>query len=334
MSAHRLLATLPLLWLALSPAAVAQILQPLPGNLIASVNEFTGSSGAPRYLAEYTTTGIRRQRFPSVPQPGGTGPTTEFLRDVLHGPGNAVYVYNGTFNTTLTRLDLQTGSYTQQTIAGFSTVNNLTFGGLAQMGQYVFATDMQTFNAGGEPQGIIRFDTLGGAPIRFAETIQPSDLNMGADGFLYALNGAGSPNPQVFRYDPNTFALQAVVPILFEDNRAVAVTADGSIFIATGNGMIRRYSSTGALQLSLQVSNAFFGDIDISADGRIALGTAGSGEIVLTDTTLTSFTRFRATDSTSGGNVFVAWAQVPEPSTYALSVLGLASLIAVARRRR
>ncbi len=291
----------------------------LPGNLAASVNEFTGSSSAPRYLAEYTTAGVRRQTFPSVPQPGGTTPTTNTVRDLTFGPGNALYLYNGTFSPTLTRLDIGTNAYTQQTLAGFSTINNTTYGGLSQLGQYVFATDQQTFSNGGEPQGVVRFDTLGGPAVRFATTIQPNDLNVGPDGILYALDGAASPNPGVYKFNLSTLAPLGVVPTLFEDTRAVDVAFDGSIFTATSGGMIRHYSPTGTLLDSLTVPNAFFGDLDIADDGRIALGTAQSGEIVLTDLALDSFIRFRATTSTSGGSVFVAWvpvpAAVPEPGT-------------------
>src|SRR5258707_28432 len=73
---------------------------------------------------------------------------------------------------------------------------------------------------------------------------------------------------------------------------------------------------------TLSVFGAQFSDIDISPDGKIALGTGFNGEVVVTDLALDSFTRFRVTD-TDGINTFVAWATpVPEPSTLTLLVLG------------
>lgn len=305
----------------------------LLGDLAASVNEFTGSSTAPRYLAEYTTAGVQRQMFPAVPQPGGSGPTTDTLRDLTVGPGNALYLYNGTFTPTLTRLDLVSNTYSQQSFAGFSTINNGTFGGLSNRGPYVFATDQQTFGGtGGEPQGILRFDTTGGPTVRFATNIGPSDLNIGLDGLLYALDGNGSPNPFFYKFDPISLTPLGVIPIQFEDNRAIAVALDGTVYVATSSGVIRRYSAGGTLLNSLTVPGAFFGDIDINPDGRIALGTAQSGEIVLTNLSLTSFTRFRATASTSGGSVFVSWVlPVPEPGT---ALFGCSLLGVIASRRR
>lgn len=296
------------------------------GNLIASVNEFTGSVAAPTYLAEYTTSGARVQILASVPQPGGTAPTTDQARDLVLGPGNAIHLYNGTFDPHLARLDLGTLAWTQQTFAGWSTVNNISYGGLGALGRYVFATDMQTAG-GGAPAGVVRFDTGGGPTVRFAGTIQPIDLYVGPDGVLYALAGA------VHKYDPISLASLGTVPIGSGDNRAVAVAADGSIFIARWDGRIDRYSPTGALLDSLTVSGAHFADLDINPDGRLALGTGFDGEIVLTDLALDTFSRFRATNSTLGGEVFVAWI-VPEPATPLLLGAALAAIVLLSRSSR
>jgi hypothetical protein len=315
-------------WLFLGLAHSSPLTQ---GNLIASVNEFTGSSSAPTYVAEYTMTGTRVQILANVPQPGSTGPTTEEARDLILGPGNAIHLYNGTFSPYLARLDLNTLAWTQQTFAGWSTVNNLSYGGLARLGQYVFATDMNT--GGGAPAGVVRFDTGGGPTVRFAGTIEPIDLNMGPSAVLYTLPGASSPNDTVAKYDANTLASLGTVTIQFDDNRALAVASDGSIFVATWGGVIRRYSAAGSLLDSLTVPGANFADIDINAAGQIALGTGFEGDIILTDLALDAFTRFRATDSTLGGEVFVAWVEpqaVPAPRSG--SLLALAFMVLVAYR--
>ena len=322
-------------WIPLGSAEGAPI---MPGNLIATVNEFTGSSPAPTYVAEYSPSGVRVQILANVPAPGGSGPTSDEARDLVVGPGNAIYVYNGTFDPFLARLDGGSSTWTQQTFAGWSTVNNLTFGGLARLDEFLYATDMRTFGPGDEPSGIVRFDTAGGPTVRFAETIEPIDVTIGADRVVYALPGAGLPNDTIFRFDATSLAALGTVPIQFADNRALAVAADGSIFVASFDGAIRRYSPTGILVDSLTVPGAHFADIDIDPSGRIALGTGFDGEIVLTDLALDVFNRFRATESTFGGEVFVSWvpqpAVVPEPSCGALLALGLIVLSGHLRKRR
>jgi hypothetical protein len=287
------------------------------GNLIASVNEFTGSSTAPTYVAEYTVAGTRVQTLANVPPPGGgAGPTTEQARDLVLGPGNVVAVYNGTFDPNLAQLDLTAVTWNQQTFPGWSTVNNISYGGLAKSGQYIYASDMVTFGVGDTPQGVVRFDTLGGPTVRFAETTEPIDIYVSPDNVLYTLGGGG-----VQKFDPITMALLGSVPISFGDARAIGVAADGTIFIANWGGQIGRFNQAGTLIDNL-TPGGNFADIDIDPTGKIALGTAFSGEIVLTDLSLDAATRFRATDSTSGGEVFVAW--VPEPGATALSLLALA----------
>ncbi len=299
----------------------------MPGDLVASVNEFTGSEGAPIYAAEYTVTGTRTQIIFNGPD--RMEPDRE-IRDLLVGPGNAIYLYSGTGSPWLLRHDLGSGTETQQTFAGWSTINNATFGGLAQFGQYIYATDQQTFGDG-TPRGIVRFDTLGGTPVRFANFIGPSDLNIGLDGTLYALHGENTVNDAVFKFDPITMAFLGTIPIQQGDNRAVAAYYDGSIFVADADGLIRHYSPTGVLLGSLQVGSTFFSDIDISQSGKIALGTGGAGEIVLTDISLTSATSFSVT-SRDSGNVFVAWVPVPEPTSTALIALALGLVFSVRKR--
>jgi hypothetical protein len=288
-----------------------------PGNLIVSVNDFTGAPSPPTYIAEYTTTGTRVQTLASVPEPGGTGPTADWARDLILGPGNAVHLYNGTFDPYLARLDLGTATWAQQTVAGWSTQNDISFGGLDRLGQYVYATDMETADPGA-PRGVVRFDTAGGPSVRFAETSDPIDLDIGPDGSLYALHLALS--KEIHKYDPMTFASLGTVSLDNEDNRALGVAADGSIFVATWEGKIKRFSATGDLLDSLSLPSVTnFTDLNISPTGQIALGTRFAGDIVLTDLSLDSYSRFHVTDTTYG-DVFVDWVNepVPEPSSLAL----------------
>src|SRR5262245_23111538 len=129
------------------------------GNLLVSVY---GPSPQNQFR-EYTPAGglIRSVNIPQVP--GATG--WDEARHLVIDPAGKVSVYNGTFNPYLATYDPNAGSWSQTTYSGWSTVNNVSYGGLARFGSYIFATDMNT--GGGAPNGIVRFDTSGGATTRF-----------------------------------------------------------------------------------------------------------------------------------------------------------------------
>ncbi len=244
------------------------------------------------------------------------------------GPDNAIYVYHGTGSPVLERLDLETTTWTQQTFPGWSTTKTAP-AGLGQLGPYVFATDMDS------PGGVVRFDITGGPAVRFAETIQPLDLSIGPENVLYALDGRAALNDTVFKFDALTLEALGSVPILpiqSGTNNALAVALDGSIFVANG-GAISRYSPDGELLASLLVPNAKFKDLDIDSYGRIALGSLGLAEVVLTDLSLDTYTRFRVSVEPGGRatEVYVAWAPVPEPGALYVC-LGLLTVCALRRR--
>ena len=148
------------------------------------------------------------------------------------------------------------------------------------------------------------------------------------------MNGGGSPRDTVFKFDARTFADLGSIPVVFDDHRAIGVWTDGSIFLATWDGVIRRYSAAGALLDSLTVSGANFSDLDIAADGTIALGTGFDGDVVITDLSLDTFDRFQVTDSEVGGDVFVAWVAPPIPEPMSLAVLSLGGLVLFQRRSK
>jgi hypothetical protein len=302
------------------------------GNLIVTVNEFTGSTNAPRWIREYTPGGGRIQTFPRVPTPTGSTDPTDTARDLLRGLDGAIYLYNGTFTPTLSRLDVGSSTWTQTPIAGWSTANNGTFGGIDQMGAQLFLSDM---NTGGAPeQGIVRLDLATAASDRIALGIGPNDFDIGANGILYALDGRSSPRSTIYRFDPITGASLGTVTVPFLDYRGIAAGPDGSFYLTTSSGLVAHHSATGALIRSLTVAGEFLSDIDLDPRGRIAIGTGGSGNVVITDAALSGFTKFRATDSTTGGSTFVAWVTpVPEPGT-ALFGAAIMALCCVTRSRR
>lgn len=303
-------------------------------RLFASVNEFTGSTNAPRFVAEIDTTTQTAAVLFNVPVPPNNSFSFDTARDLVVDQFGNVLLYNGTFTPSLLSGNAADGIVSQSQSPEFSSISNGTFGGIARAGDFVFLADQST---GGSPgQGILRIDLTDNSFTRFASTIEPNDLNVSPDGVVFALNGAGSPRNSVFLYDLQSLALTSQVPVAFDDHRAVAGLGDGTFFTATSGGDIFHYDSNGTLLNSLNVNGAFFSDIDIATDGQIALGTAQDGEVVLTTTSLDSFSRFRITESTFGGNTFVAFATdfsvVPEPSS-SLFMLAIGTCLITRRRK-
>ncbi len=307
------------------------------GNLVVTINEFTGSINAPSYVAEYTTSGSRVQTFANLPEPGGTADTTDQVRDLVVG-ADGLYVYNGTFDPTIATLDPTdlTPTWTQPlSFAEWSTVNNISYGGLQLYNNQLFATDMDT--VGGSAKGVVRFDLAGGSTIRFGTAnTNPRDLNLDPAGNLYALTDR-SVELEVF--DSQTGAFDREINLAVgSDYRAIDVAADGSIFAANWSGDINRFTNSGVLLDSINVAAANFSDLDINdLTGEIALGTGFDGDVVLTDLTLDSFTRFSVTDSPLGGDTFVSFVNasaVPEPSSLGLLLVAFAAAGFQWHRRR
>jgi hypothetical protein len=307
------------IWTALVSAHAATT--PVPGDLVVSMTEFTGHTPTPTYIAEFNPAGYRVQTFDNVPMGGGTGVTMEPARDLVYGPGNAIYLYNGTFPPYLSRFDIAGGTWTHQTFTNWNASGE---GALTRLGQYIYAAD------GIAPSGVVRFDTSGGPTVRFAQSFEPQDINIGPDGILYLLAGNGAPRNVIHKFDPITFASLGDVPVLAgDDHRALAVSPDGSILLAGGDSYIYRFSASGALMDYLFVLNNHFIDIDIDPNGRVALGTT-EGFIVLTDLALDSYSKIQVSEFARSGNVFVNW--VPEPSIVSLALVGILAIV-VARKK-
>jgi hypothetical protein len=238
-----------------SPARPARRSRPLPERL----EDRLIPSATSLYVATQTATadGSLFKEF----TPNGTfirsesipiGGASEHARDLAFN-GRQPLVYNGTFTPQLSAYDPAAGTWSDTAgPAGWSTLNNLTYGGLAVAGGFAFATDMST--PGGEENGIVRFDLGAGASDRFATDFQPIDVAAGLDGKLYALATGG-----VLRvYDPssltllNTVTLPATVPVagaqLAQDYRAVAVDANGLIYTADWGRVVARFSAAGVFQ--------------------------------------------------------------------------------------
>jgi hypothetical protein len=247
-----------------------------PGNVLITQDD---------EVVECTTSGTVIQSFP-VPYGGGERPVTESARDVVVGADGRAHVYNGTFEPFLSTLDPMTSSWSHEMYPAWSTVNNITFGGIAVFQASVFATDMGT---SGDPSahGIIRFDLGTDAAMRFATENEFIDVTLGLDGLLYGLEEF---EETVEIYDPAT--LEHVKTIeLGAECRGLAVNASGEIFGVSLDGNLYRFAPTGAVLATVPSGTSGLTDIDVDANGRIIIG-ADSGEVIQTDETLGATSSF------------------------------------------
>jgi hypothetical protein len=233
--------------------------QPLtPGNLLVS-NLGAGT------LSEYTSAGVFVRSFAFPDFEGGF----HDLRDIAVSSNGNVQAFNGTFTPQLTTLVPTGPTFTSQPFTGWSTINNISYGGIGNFGSATFVTDMATASPGG-PQGIVRFGN-GGSPVRFASTNDYQDLTVGGDGLIYALRG-GAPSFNVDVFDPNTLGLVRSIPLdaslVSADVRGLAVSSAGSMFAAAWNGTVYAMNSSGTITNSRVTGFSNLTDIDLDNADR------------------------------------------------------------------
>ncbi|HEX3152509.1 MAG TPA: hypothetical protein VHR66_30830, partial [Gemmataceae bacterium] len=206
--------------------------------------------------------------------PDGTlvGQITPLLndpRDVVVSPNGDIQVFDGTFSPQLETYHPATGTWSSRTTTGWSTVNNLSYGGIAAYGDYVFVTDMQTAYETPPFNGIIRFNMVDGSVDRFATGHDFIAMALGLDGYLYAMGGQTGMGNNIYKYDVNTMAFLGtfLAPVL--DGRGVAVGANGDYYVSDWGNTVNRYDSAGNL---IRSQNAGNGAVDVSTDGQIISG--------------------------------------------------------------
>ena len=289
-----------------------------PGNVIVT------SGGQ---LIEYTPSGTVVQTI-TIPTGGGDGGAG--ARDLMVDKNGNVQIYNGTFSPLLTQYNSVANTFSHQ--AGvFSTVNNLTYGGLYAWGDYVFVTDMNTNGSAGA--GLVRYNLTGGTPVVFGSGLDYIDVTVGRDGTLYGLrntgiNGGGF---DVDKFNPTTGQSLGSV-LVGNEFRAMAVDANGDFYtVDLFNGIIH-YNSSGQVVKTLADTVGGLGDIDLDANGNLVMASH-SGAVVFTTTALTGETGFNHRNITAYN--FVTWADpslaVPEPSSAAVMLIGAC---AIGRRHR
>ncbi|VTR96211.1 na-ca exchanger integrin-beta4 : Na-Ca exchanger/integrin-beta4 OS=Trichodesmium erythraeum (strain IMS101) GN=Tery_1772 PE=4 SV=1: Calx-beta: Calx-beta: Calx-beta: Calx-beta: Calx-beta: Calx-beta: PKD: PKD: HemolysinCabind: HemolysinCabind [Gemmata massiliana] len=289
-----------------------------PNSLLISTEG--GNAGYGGLLYEYTRTGTRL-RAVSIPDGAQPNQPLEYARDVVFDPTTgAARVFNGSNDAYLSTFDPSDPSWTHRTVAGWNTTIDgvsaplpLT-GGIAVYRNYVFATDMSA--ALGQPdyaKGILRYNGLTGGWERFADYNSPLanftfiDLTIGLDGKLYALSGSSSGGNTVAVFDPETMVLERFINLprtvpgtTGASFRAIAVDAQGRIFAGSTVNTLVRFSAAGVVEASLSLfgpsPNGGTGapmDVDVAADGTVAVGTTG-GYVAVTNTALQAPTYFQA----------------------------------------
>jgi PKD repeat protein len=271
----------------------------------------TANASGQQLFKQYSATGGLLNSV-NIPQPPG-GPAT--ARDLVADANGKVYVYNGTFSPSLATYG--GAGWTQQTYPGWDTVNNISYGGIGQFQNYVFATDMMV---NGDPRGIVRFNTTDGSVTRFATNLDFIDLNVGLDGKVYGLLSGGA----VFVYDPVSMAAIRNFPLqASNDYRGLAVNAAGDIFTANWNNSVSHFNGSGVFLGTLNLTGpgdgTAFGnpmDIDVAPDGStLAVGTR-TGQVVQMTSAFANVRYFRTWSGTGPQNpCFVSFAtwEVPPP---------------------
>jgi hypothetical protein len=278
----------------------------------------------PSTVTEYTLSGSAIQSFSFPDFQNGF----RELRDIAVDVDGTVQGFNGTFTPQLSMLVPSTGTITSRPFAGWSTASNDTYGGIGIFGTGVFVTDMAT--AGASEKGIVRFSTSGDPTVRFASR-DYSDLTIGGDGLLYAIDDENNGHIDVYNPRNNGFVrtITTANVIASSNMRGIAVSSNGTLYIAAFGGTVFAADSSGAVINSRITGFNQLADIDLDNQGRLVVSNA-SGTVILTDTTLASQTSFTSTQFTTVHVAFTSPLIVPEPAQ--LLLLGL-SCIGAARSR-
>src|SRR5579883_562281 len=112
-----------------------------PGDIIVSASNFVGQDRD--QLLEFTRAGGLVQSMP-VSYVGNSRPLGEDMRGVSVGQDGQAYIYNGTFDPTLTSIDPVQKSTTTYLGATFDSTSTVYAGKVATYSHYAFTTDENT----------------------------------------------------------------------------------------------------------------------------------------------------------------------------------------------
>ena len=240
-------------------------------------------------------------------------------RDLIVNRAGQIQLYNGTFDPYLSTYSPNSDSWSHRTHAGWSTINNGTYGGIAQFNNRVFVTNMST--AGNPSSGLVVLDNSSGNSFEIASGIQATDVTLGLDNSLWVLGGSDL----VVEFDPLTLEQGRTVSLaaaIGNDIRSIAVDGEGNFYAGDFGGTISRLDSEGNLLDSLSPGAGSIYDVDVSDTGFLAFGTRLEGAW-LTNTDLDPATQIES-DRWSSFVTFVRPVTIPEPtSTAVLVAVGL-----------
>ncbi len=287
--------------------------KPFDGTTVASLNSGTGTLTNGNFLvsdqvvSNQTTQGRIREFTPAgVLVQTYIVPASSPSSIIVDSSGN-LDIYDQ--SPSLITLNTATGTIiANTTFTGWGDFN----GGLAlaAYGNHVFAVDG---GANAPMNGIIDFDIHDFSAELMGDAATSKhgvyiNVAVGQNGLLYALYPGGSPGgSNVDIYDPRTLSLVRSINLAIVGMRSIAVDSNGEIFaIAISDPNIYEFDANGATIKTVNSGNHGYANININKQGRL-IASAG-GTIVLTDTSLSSFTTI-TTDTNSG--TFVAWVEAP-----------------------
>lgn len=123
------------------------------GNLLVASSPFDQTPT----LSEYSIGGALVQST-AVPNP--TGVSTELPRDIVLDRAGKAQVYNGTFDPRLSTYDPVADTWSQTKLPLWSSGNNVSYGGLAALNEFVIATDMRVRSELSDARGLVRFNVF------------------------------------------------------------------------------------------------------------------------------------------------------------------------------
>ncbi|WP_105213089.1 hypothetical protein [Pseudoalteromonas sp. T1lg22] len=271
----------------ISTLALLTVAAPAMSNQVFQDNSLVVASD--NILYEYNNGALISQR--NIP----TNSANEMARDITILDDGRVAVFNGTFTPEL--LVYNGENWQSFTMPGWSTANNLSYGGITAIGDAVYVTDTYTAYDGAA-KGVVKFDLASGNAQRIIDDSDYIDINVGLDGKLYALQNTYGALDVI---DPASgTVLRSVALGHTSSSRGVAADAEGNIYMVSWSGYVARYSAEGTLVNTLEIGGNLH-DIDIDHSGRVVTGSR-FGQVYVTDTNLSDFTELFVSTS----NAFVA----------------------------
>lgn len=238
-------------------------------------------------LREFSPAGVQ---VGDISLPVGAG-GDEPVRDLIVDSAANVQFYNGTNEPILSTLDPRRGTFASHTTAGWSTVNVSSYGGIASIGNYIFATDMASGTEADLQQGLIRFDITDYSSARFATTLDFIDVTVGLDGLVYGLEytpvtlpDVPTPPYEVHVYNPATLAFIRTVTLASPQlPLAVVVNSQGNFFAVLGDNLVYEFAPDGTFLRTLSTGGTKLNDLDISPEGQIIAAGATGSVVVMND---------------------------------------------------